>query len=170
MTVKYGLLTAEDEWASEYEVYDFLYGLVRLLKPKVILETGTYKGGATKAMARAACENGVGYVISCDTDQDRVSEACEWVHDFGKVVTIRCCTGINLISKYEDGEDERIDFAFIDSSGDRVAELEALNLAPGGVVVLHDSNRPQYKKIWEVRPWKSIWHIPTEQGITVFQS
>jgi len=163
MTVKYGLLTAEDEWASEYEVYDFLYALVRLLKPKVILETGTYKGGATKAMAKAAFENGAGWVISCDTDESKCREAAE--HVAGLPAGIRHCDGLKAIK-----EGPCVDLAFIDSSGDRVAEVEALNLAPGGVVVLHDSNRPQYKKIWEVRPWKSIWHIPTEQGITVFQS
>src|SRR5262250_1709412 len=68
--------TASDVWASEDEVYDFLYGLVRLFKPKVILETGTYKGGAAKAMALAAKENGIGHVISCDID----AALCELVN------------------------------------------------------------------------------------------
>lgn len=161
--IKYGLLTAEDPMASEYEVYDFLYGLVRLLKPKLILETGTYKGGATKAMAKAALENGTGVVISCDIDENRCREAAASLA--GLPAGIRNCDGLQAIK-----EGPCVDFAFIDSSGDRVAEVEALNLAPGGVVVLHDSNRPQYKRIWELRQWKAIWHIPTEQGITVFQS
>lgn len=164
MTVKYGLLTAEDEWASEYEVYDFLYALVRLLKPKVILETGCYKGGGTKALVNGCKANGFGTVNSCDTSHERIEEAdaaCENWHSlyFGH------CDGVFHCQNTKD-----VDLAFIDSSGDRVAEVEALNLAPGGVVVLHDSNRPQYKRIWELKPWKSIWHIPTEQGITVFQS
>ena len=111
--IKYGLLTAEDEWASEYEVYDFLYALVRLLKPKVIVETGTYKGGATKAMAKAARENGFGFVYSCETDYAMSTAANkdldqEYAH-----------------SDYCDGEEEcsnleNVDLAFIDSSGDEL--------------------------------------------------
>ena len=163
--IKYGLLTADDEMASEHEVYDFLYALVRLLKPKVILETGTYKGGATKAMARAAKENGVGYVYSCETN---------W--DLGNEVNAQLDSdGLPAHSSYCSGEEEcsnlmNVDFAFIDSSSDRVAEVAALNLAPNGVVVLHDAKRPQYQAIKTMRPWKAIWEIDTVQGITVFQS
>lgn len=159
--IKYGLLTADDEMASEHEVYDFLYGLVRLFKPKVILETGCYKGGATRAMARAAKENGIGEVWTCDTDIEKVESLDTFL--------------LPIEARYGDGEwfckdkVKDVDFAFIDSSGDRVAEVNALQLSPNAVVVLHDSNRPQYKPIWTIKPWKSIWHIGTEQGITVFQ-
>jgi len=162
--IKYGLLTADDEMASEHEVYDFLYGLVRLLKPKVIMETGCYKGGATERLSKAAWMNGIGDVWSCDTDSDMVKEA------ESKCIQLHChilhCSGIDFITKHLNS----VDFAFIDSSGDRVEEVAALQLAPGAVVVLHDSNRPQYQTIWTIRPWKAIWHIPTIQGITVFQA
>lgn len=166
--IKYGLLTADDEMASEHEVYDFLYGLVRLLKPKVILETGCYKGGATAAMAKAVAENGVGQIDTCDTIYEMVYEMVESVERatsgrLSDVVFVNV-EGIDLCRQTPD-----VDFAFIDSSGDRVAEVNALQLSPNAVVVLHDSNRPQYKPIWTIKPWKSIWHIGTEQGITVFQ-
>ena len=164
--IKYGLLTAEDEWASEYEVYDFLYALVRLLKPKVILETGTYKGGATKAMARAALHNDCGKVFTCDTNKELV-KALDGRKDglSSFLIYPDVCTGEALCARTKD-----VDLAFIDSSGDRVAEVQALNLAPNGVVVLHDAKRPQYQAIKTLRPWKAIWEIDTEQGITVFQS
>lgn len=151
--------------ASEHEVYDFLYALVRLLKPKTILETGCYKGGATKAMARAAKTNGIGFVYSCDTDPIKCSEAVstdELLACYGGVQNI---SGIELCGKVKE-----VDFAYIDSSGDRVAEVAALQLAPGGVVVLHDSKRAQYEPIKLLRPWKAIWEVDTIQGITVFQS
>lgn len=162
--IKYGLLTADDEMASEHEVYDFLYGLVRLLKPKVILETGCYKGGATKSMARAARKNGIGKVFSCDTDYKLTADLLLDREQIGLPMSVNICTGHEHANMIKD-----VDFAFIDSSGDRVAEVNALQLSPNAVVVLHDSNRPQYKPIWTIKPWKSIWHIATEQGITVFQ-
>ncbi len=161
--IKYGLLTADDEMASEHEVYEFLYALVRLLKPKVIVETGTYKGGATRAMARAAKENGFGFVYSCETDY-AVSTAANKILD-QEFSHSDYCSGEEECSNLEN-----VDLAFIDSSGDRVAEIAALNLAPGGVVVLHDSKRPQYEPIKLLRPWKAIWEVDTIQGITVFQS
>lgn len=160
MTVKYGLLTAEDTNASEFEVYDFLYALVRLLKPKVILETGFYKGGSANAMARAVTENGFGHITSCETDQDLWLAAQE-----SAILEVHNFRGITLVDLIEN-----VDFAFIDSSGHRVEEVRNLQLAPNAVVVLHDSKRPQYRPIWTLRPWKSIWEIETEQGLAVFQS
>ena len=161
--IKYGLLTADDEMASEHEVYDFLYALVRLLKPKVILETGCYKGGATLKMAQAAADNGCGEVQTCDTNRDMADATLKICS--GLNVGVHCCSGIGLMQLYSN-----VDLAFIDSSGDRVAEVQALNLAPNGVVVLHDAKRPQYQAIKTLRPWKAIWEIDTVQGITVFQS
>jgi len=165
--IKYGLLTADDEWASEYEVYDFLYALVRLLKPKVILETGCYKGGATFQMAKAADVNLVA-LWTCDTSEQMIDEARRkipraWLAS--EIVRLELMNGCDLCAMVKD-----VDLAFIDSSGDRVAEVQALNLAPNGVVVLHDAKRPQYQAIKTLRPWKAIWEIDTVQGITVFQS
>ena len=162
--IKYGLLTAEDEWASEYEVYDFLYALVRLLKPKVILETGCYKGGATKRFVEGCKANGLGEVFTCDTDLGRIEETNSACEDWSGLY-FGHCDGV-----FHCKNTQNVDLAFIDSSGDRVAEIAALNLAPGGVVVLHDAKRPQYQAIKNLRPWKSVWEIDTVQGVTVFQS
>lgn len=161
--IKYGLLTADDEMASEHEVYDLLYALVRLLKPRVIIETGTYKGGAAKAMARAAKENEIGGVFTCDIDREKIL-ALDGI-SLDLPVCAYIAEGVDFVTWFKDG----VDFAFIDSSGDRVAEIRALNLSPSAVVVLHDSNRPQYQPAWTAHPWRSIWHIATEQGLTIFQ-
>ena len=171
--IKYGLLTADDEWASEHEVYDFLYALVRLLKPKVILETGYYKGGSLSAMQRAAADNMIPTeLLSCETNGILYENR---THKNSKPLKIHETSGTHYVVKFVTGEElcratEGVDLAFIDSSGDRVAEVQALNLAPNGVVVLHDAKRPQYQAIKTLRPWKAIWEIDTVQGITVFQS
>ena len=41
-----GRWEVHDGTASEIEMTDFLYGLVRMLKPKLIVETGTYRGAS----------------------------------------------------------------------------------------------------------------------------
>lgn len=162
MTVKYGLHSAPDQWASEYEVSEFLGALVRLLKPKVIVETGFYQGHSTFEMANAAKDNGIGEVNACDISEKCLNE----IQRKSKGFPVNCVLreGVEFCK-----EIKNVDLAFIDSSGDRVAEVQALQLSPGAVVVLHDSKRPQYKPIWTAHPWRVIWEIPTEQGLTLFQ-
>jgi len=43
-----------------------LYGLVRSLKPQLILETGTFEGYSTAEIARALQKNGTGHLVSVD--------------------------------------------------------------------------------------------------------
>lgn len=162
--IQYGLHSAPDLMASEYEVSEFLGALVRLLKPKVIIETGCYQGHSTRKMAEAVKENGVGHFWTCDTDTEKCKETGDAVSELP--VGIEICSGLELIERISGVRS--IDLAFIDSSGDRVAEVQALQLSPGAVVVLHDSKRPQYKPIWTAHPWRVIWEIPTEQGLTLF--
>lgn len=152
--------SAPDSMATEFEVQDFLYGLIRLLKPKVILETGAYHGAATLAMLRAVKENGKGYIHSCDTNP-----TCAEMIDLGKYGCVRTIEGWKLACHVKN-----VDLAFLDSSGDRVEECASLDLATRGVVVLHDSKRPQYEGIKRLRDWVSIWTINTPRGLTILQS
>jgi len=156
-----GLHSAPSAMAVEYETADFLYGLVRLLKPKVILETGCGEGHSTKAMARGVLENERGRVFTCDIENAHVEEILSLQFDVVGFVM----HGVILCSQVDN-----VDLAFLDSSGDRVAECAALQLSPKGVVVLHDSKREEYKPIWTMRPWASIWEIDTPRGLAVFQS
>src|SRR6516225_3845248 len=43
-----------------------LYSLIRLLRPKIAIEIGTYKASTTEAMARALVENGQGILHTID--------------------------------------------------------------------------------------------------------
>jgi len=43
-----------------------LYGLCRSLKPRVVVEVGTYRGYAACYMAQACKENGFGHVVAID--------------------------------------------------------------------------------------------------------
>lgn len=59
--------------SCEVETADFLYSLIRLVKPQSVLETGTFKGFSTVQMATALYLNGSGTLTTVDmTDQNYV--------------------------------------------------------------------------------------------------
>lgn len=53
---------AWDDMGVEVEVAEFLYGLVRLLKPTFVVESGTGQGYAATALASALQANGHGHL------------------------------------------------------------------------------------------------------------
>lgn len=64
-------------WASEKEVFEFIYGFVRMIKPEFCLEIGTFEGDGAMAIGRALKENQHGYLWTAD------------IKDFGQVKNIK---------------------------------------------------------------------------------
>ena len=60
---------------AETEVLDFLYTLVRLVKPEHAVETGTWLGRSAVAIASALRDNGFGHLISLEADPEVVRYA-----------------------------------------------------------------------------------------------
>ncbi len=56
--------SAYNSGGVEMEIGDFLYGMVRVLKPKHILETGTHWGISASYMGLALKDNGFGHLDS----------------------------------------------------------------------------------------------------------
>ena len=113
---------ASDMLASEDEVFDFLYGLVRILKPLDCFESGSYHGGATVAIARALRENGVeGFLVSCETDPVAFEIVSQATKDLP--VDIRSQPGEIVAATAS------WDFAFLDGGGcdERFKQAKALN-------------------------------------------
>ena len=156
-----GTWEAHDAWASERETGEFLFGLVRLLKPTIVLETGCHLGMTTVQLGYAVAKNKVGAVHTCDIDPIMQAEAAS--RTTGLPVQIHGCTGEELI-----GMTRNVDFAFIDSSGDRVAECLKLHLSPCGIVVLHDARRQMLQEIVEKTNWQSIF-IDSPRGCAILQ-
>lgn len=165
--------TARDVQSSEDEVNEFLYALVRLLKPQCVVETGSYLGDGTLAIARALKKNGFGRVFSCDILQERVDAVNEWLTKEGlypETGVVLKCEGIDLIKQIG----SQIDFAFIDSSPEgkvRGAEIEALipYLRPLKMFALHDT-APQHEQINAMANKVGLpkVYFNTPRGLTLF--
>ncbi len=125
-----------DDSASEGEQF-ILYGLIRSLKPKVVVETGTHKGLSTLWMAQALHDNGKGVIHTTDPR--------EWGArgNFRKFPELenRICLHVERGDQMQ--IDERIDFIFLDGLHEKeevLSELETLNpqMNPECVIVFHD--------------------------------
>lgn len=119
-----------DGTASEVEMGDLLYGLVRMLKPDLVVETGTYKGHSTWRIAEALHKNKMGSVITCD------------IADYGASyypasASYLRCNSLDL------PELKEADFVFSDSHED-VRMLEYELVKPGCVFVIHDTDQPYH--------------------------
>lgn len=148
-----------DGMASEHELGDFMYGLIRELKPKVVLETGCYIGCTTRRMAEAVRDNGIGLLHTCDIEE----QYCEFARNLRLPVEVHQCSGLELAAKI-DG----VGVAFLDSSGDRVQEALALKMRFDGIIVLHDANRPTFTDIVRLKGWRYI-KFGTPRGLAIFQ-
>ena len=79
--------TSDDVQATEREVIEGIAGLIRLLQPDYVIETGTWKGYLALAIARALRKNGHGRLTTIEIEEDLYREAkmrCQsvepWVH------------------------------------------------------------------------------------------
>ncbi len=150
------------------EVLDFLYGLVRLVKPLVCVETGTHHGDSAEAIGRALSHNGLGRLTTCDTDAVLVTSARARLAHLP--VTVVTAHGDALLATLP-----RVDFAFIDSGSPavRTAELKLLgdhNISPLGIVAWHDAC-VDYQGLYEefiTRGWPHLV-FPSLVGLAVFQ-
>lgn len=155
------LWSAVDAAASEDEVGDFLYGLVRILKPKLVIETGCYLGYTSAKIAEAIKENEFGRFETCDTQISYVNAASAACNSW--FASVHNCQGIALIGSLDD-----VDLAFIDSGGDRLEEAKALKLSKHGIIVLHDSRHESVKDFGKQLGMVEIF-LPTPRGISIFK-
>jgi predicted O-methyltransferase YrrM len=119
-----------DETASELELHDLLYALIRMLKPNIVVETGAYLGHATVAMGKAVCENKKGRVISCDTNHEHVIEARLKTKNLPVVVNE--CSSLDLPQLTE------ADFIFSDSDY-AIRSTEIGRAKRGAIILVHDT-------------------------------
>lgn len=120
--------------ATEIEVMECLFGLVRAAKPNLVVETGCYLGYMTRVLAEACYANGHGRVVSCDIEPEHVKLAkrrCRFNY-LMPYVDIRHSSALEL------PELKEADFLFSDSSEEsRLQEIEFARR--DALIVLHDT-------------------------------
>jgi len=134
------LYRSHDLGSVEVEVGELLRALVHAWKPRLILETGTYKGVSARYLAEGCELNGFGKILSIERDAEKAAAARVALerHPSVEVVT---ADSVHFLERY-DGDP--FDFALLDSDlHARVVELRLLrdrNLLQG-IAFIHDTSR-----------------------------
>jgi hypothetical protein len=134
-----------------------IYGLIRTLRPRNLVELGFYRGDSCSMLCAASADYG-GRVTSYDITPVN-GEALELMQRYPGTLEVRQCDQ-RLVAETIEKERGPIDFLFIDASHDfetnreTWASLEGL-LAPEALVVVHDTG------LWTVRgPNYQYWGTP----------
>jgi predicted O-methyltransferase YrrM/glycosyltransferase involved in cell wall biosynthesis len=127
-----------DGFTAEVEVLDFIYALTRLVKPRHVLETGTWLGWTSCAIARALSENGFGHLTTFEINKDARETAVRNIESAGLSSAVTSL----LQSSMEFTPDGELDMALFDSDlALRVAEFERFRpwFSKGALVIFHDT-------------------------------
>lgn len=173
----------------ECEVGEFLYALVRIIKPSRVLETGTHKGIGASYIGLAMKENDKGSLITLEFQQQFIEEAKE------NLKKLDLLDRVDVKKKKSQDYHTKSMFKLIllDTEPDlRFNELIQFynNLKPGGFVIIHDLHRgmcqgnvnpdhphikswpfgdlPQQIKDWLKDGYLVKFNFPTPRGITCF--
>jgi predicted O-methyltransferase YrrM len=128
-----------DAQSAELEVLDFLKSLILLLKPDLIVETGTFIGHSALVMAQALETNGRGRLVTIEYDAVVFEKAKENIASSNLRRRIEYRNGSSL----EQTIDGPIDILYSDSDVNiREQEVRKFlpQIRPGGLVLIHDAS------------------------------
>jgi hypothetical protein len=128
-----------DGFTAEVEVLDFLYALVRMIKPNRVLETGTWFGGSAVVIASALRDNGFGHLLTIEQRNEVAEVVLRNIEqeNLGEIITVHVANSFET----EVGHEE-YDFAlFASGVPSRAAEFTKFygRLKPGAIAVFHDT-------------------------------
>jgi len=123
----------------EVEVAEFLYSLIRMIKPERILETGTHLGVSSLYMALGLQKNSKGKISTFEVIPELRSQAVSLWKDFN----VESFIDSNLIPSLSASfsSDTIFDILFLDSEPQyRFDEFKLFFplLKPGGLIIIHD--------------------------------
>lgn len=131
--------SAFNDAGTELEVSEFIYSLVRVLKPTLMLETGTHKGISSTFIGQAMKDNGKGQLYTCEIFQENVNDATALWHDVGVQQHITCYKKESL--KLDFPQTTVFDMLFLDSEPqlrfDEFIKFWPM-VKPGGFIMIHD--------------------------------
>jgi predicted O-methyltransferase YrrM len=131
----------QDPTGIAIEEGEFLYGLVRMVKPVSILETGTNIGVSAQYMALALRDNGFGHLTTIEKDGTVASRAKDKLAAMGlsSFATVVTTTTTEFFAGMH--PDLTYDFLWLDTElKERYNELLTLfpRVTPGGIICIHD--------------------------------
>jgi predicted O-methyltransferase YrrM len=162
-----------DSMTAEVEVLEFIATLVTTIKPRLVVETGSFLGMSTEWIARGLERNGFGKVISCEFDTVVFAKAKERIEASPLKRFIELRNESSLEMKVEG----TIDLLFSDSDIQiREAEVKRFlpQINPNGVILMHDASshlqvvRAAAKKM-EAEGLISVVLLPTPRGLVMAQ-
>lgn len=184
--------SAWNDAGIEAELGEYLYGLVRLLKPHLVLETGSHWGIACSYIAEALKDNEGGKIDTIEYEYAHIIKARDRISRLGLENWVNFIQG-NSLTFDPKIEPEQYDLIWLDTEPQiRFQELVRFypQLKPGGFVFIHDAppsltqgninpdhpeipswpfgNLPQEMKNWvkdgDLRPF----HLPNPRGTVGF--
>jgi predicted O-methyltransferase YrrM len=167
-----------DSMTAEVEVLEFLATLVTTIKPRLVVETGSFLGVSTEWIARGLERNGklggsFGKVVSCEFDPVVFEKAKTRIDASPLKRLIELRNESSLEMKIEG----KIDLFFSDSDMPvREAEVKRFlpQINPNGVILMHDASshlkvvRDAALKM-EAEGLISIVLLPTPRGLVLAQ-
>lgn len=132
-----GPYSCYDSGAVECEIGEFLWGLVRMLKPLRCLSTGVYTGVSDLYISQGLKDNGFGHLTALEVENTHKSRA-EKLWRLADLESFVECKLEDSLSFQPEGQ---YDLMFLDSEPHlRFAELERFYpfLRPGGYIGIHD--------------------------------
>lgn len=155
---------AYDSMAAEVEVIEFLGGLIRALQPELVVETGTWKGHAARAIGKTLVHIGHGRLITLEIDADLAREAEESLS--GLPVRVE---NVDSMQYTPPGS---IDLLWLDGSTDRAGEWNHLSqfMSPYGIVVVHDTGpHGDARAAFDALDNITLIHLATPRGVSIGQ-
>lgn len=153
-----------DEVATDADSLYFLLSLASFIKPKVVVEAGTWKGHFSLTLVTLMPD-----IIVCTADPIR------FMKDSGPLQYYQG----DFVDMLEVYKLDSINFAYIDSgppcssdwdNGIRWRHYEAVlpRMAPGGLIVSHDMNDRDWEGADKIYELASIY-LPAGRGLTIQQ-
>lgn len=144
---KANLFSSMDMGSTEVETINFINSIVYCFKPSLVLETGTYLGCGTIAIAQALCANGFGKVITMDINESyqKIAKANVELVGLSKYVEFIQSSSFEVIKNYNGPQ---FDFIFFDSDASRKEEFEMIVerklFSENAICMFHDTSAKRY--------------------------
>ena len=158
----------ENQPASpEVEVCRFLEALVVLLKPNIIVETGTGSASSTASMARGIRTNRRGLLFTYELDVRKVEAAQLFLINERLYEYVTCYSHDTLSTSWP--HDKPIDLFFCDGADNRFAELKNFesHFHKDTIIVAHDAANPAHN--WDLFPGYAKILFSTPVGLLLMQ-